>query len=212
VPPVNFRRTWIGLSVALLWAGVSVPLWPVVSAAQDVERGFVDLYVGITKLFESDVPTWKFADDARAIGGARFGVWLGQNWGVTLRAWYLETDANEKDGLSPSDLAFLGVSLELLARRPLADRWALYGSLGPALAVTTLDRQIDPATGKEDDARSVAPGASAAVGIEFRILKKLRAFGEVQGSLVYPSFEFRDQTITPRLIHLNGLAGIRLAF
>jgi hypothetical protein len=58
-----------------------VPLWPVASAAQDVERGFVDLYVGVTKLFEADVPTWKLADDARAVGGARFGVWLGQNWG-----------------------------------------------------------------------------------------------------------------------------------
>jgi hypothetical protein len=78
--------------------------------------------------------------------------------------------------------------------------------------VNTLDKQIESATGKEDDTRSVAAGASGAVGIEFRILKRLRAFGEVQSSLVYPSFEFRDQTITPRLVHLNGLAGIRLAF
>jgi hypothetical protein len=205
---VNFHRRWIGLSLALLWAGVSVPLGPVTSDAQDVERGFVDLYLGITKLFESDVPTWKFADDARALGGARFGVWLGQNWGVTLRAWYLQTDAKEADSLSPSDLALLGISLELLGRWPLGDRWALYGSLGPALAVTTLDSE----TGKEDDARSVAAGASGAVGIEFRILKWMRAFGEVHGSLVYPSFGFHDQMITPRLLHLNGLAGIRLAF
>jgi hypothetical protein len=211
-PAVNSRRPRIGLSVALLWAGLSVALWPVASTAQDVERGFVDLYVGVTRAFESDVPTWKFADDTRAVGGARFGVWLGQNWGLTLRAWYLQTDAKENDGLSPSDLAFLGISLELLGRWSLADRWALYGSLGPALVVNTLDRQLDPATGKEDDARSVAAGASGSVGIEFRILKRLRAFGEVQSSLVYPSFEFRDQTITPRLFHLNGLVGIRLAF
>jgi Outer membrane protein beta-barrel domain len=212
LPIASIPRRRIGLSVVLLWAGLSVPLCQGVSAAQDVEHGFVDVYVGVTRLFESDVPTWKFADDARAVGGARFGVWLGQNWGVTLRTWYHQTDAREEGGLSPSDLAFLGLSLELLGRWPLGDRWALYGSLGPALVVNTLDRQIDPATGQEDDARSVAVGASGAVGVEFRILKRLRAFGEVQSSLVYPSFEFRDQTITPRLINLNGLAGIRFGF
>jgi hypothetical protein len=119
LPIASIRRRRIGLYVVLLWAGLSVPLCRGVSAAQDVERGFVDVYVGVTRLFESDVPTWTFADDARAVGGARFGVWLGPNWGLTLRTWYHETDAKEEGGLSPSDLAFLGVSLELLGRWPL---------------------------------------------------------------------------------------------
>ena len=195
--------------VVLLFVVAAGPPAPV--EAQGQERGFVDLYGGATRLFEADVPTWQFADNTPVVG-ARVGVWLGQNWGVTLRTWYFQTDAKEEAGLSPSDLAFLGVSLELLGRWSLGERWALYGSLGPSLAVNTLDVQIDPATRREDDARSVAVGASGAVGVEFRILASLRAFVEAQTSFVFPSFELRDRTISPRLINVYGLTGIRIAF
>jgi len=199
------------LVVALVCAGIAVPLSPDIAPAQGRERGFVDLYLAGTRLFESDVPTWNFADWV-TVGGGRFGFWLGQNWGLTFRAWYFQTDANEEGGLSPSDLGFLGMSLELLGRWPVSDRWALYGSLGPAIAVTTLDRQIDAAMRKEDDARSVAVGASASAGVEYSFVKWIRGFAEVQSSLVYPSFEFSDRTITPRLLNVYGLVGVRFAF
>lgn len=192
--------------LSVVAAGLLAPV-----EAQGQERGFVDLYGGATRLFEADVPTWQFADTAPVIG-ARVGVWLGQNWGMTLRTWYFQTDAKEEGGLSPSDLAFLGVSLELLGRWSLGERWALYGSLGPSLAVNTLDVQLDPATRREDDARSVAVGASGAVGLEFRILTSLRAFVEAQTSFVFPSFELRDRTISPRLLNVYGLTGIRVTF
>ena len=187
-----------------------VSVCPCPASAQDRERGFVDLYLGGTHLSESDVPTWTF-NDAVPVGGARFGFWLGQNWGLTFRAWHFQTDAKEDGSLSPSDLAFLGLSLELLGRWPLNDRWAVYGSLGPAVAVTTLDR-IDSATAKEEDARSVAVGASGAAGVEYSIVKWMRGFAEVQTSLVYPAFEFSDRTITPRLLNIYGLVGVRFAF
>jgi hypothetical protein len=202
-------KVTIASCVVLVYVVVTGPLAP--GEAQGQERGFVDLYGGATRLFEADVPTWQLADTSPVVG-ARFGVWLGQNWAVTLRTWYFQTDAREEGGLSPSDLAFLGVSLELLGRWPLGDRWALYGSLGPSLAVNTLDVQIDRATRREDDARSVAVGASGAVGVEFRVVRSLKAFVEAQTSFVYPSFDLQDRTISPRLVNIYGLTGLRLAF
>jgi hypothetical protein len=206
------HKVRIMLVVALVCAASVIPLSPdTPSAEEHQERGFVDLYFGRTRLFEFDVPTWSFADWV-TVGGARFGFWLGQNWGLTFRAWYFQTDTKEDGGLSPSDLAFLGLSLELLGRWPLNDRWAVYGSLGPALAVNTLDRQMDSATGKEEDARSVAVGASASAGVEYSFVKWMRGFAEVQSGLVYPSFEFSDRTISPRLLNVYGLVGVRLVF
>jgi hypothetical protein len=206
------HRIGIVLVVALICAGIAVPLLPHTAPAQERERGFIDFYLGTTSLFESDVPTWTFADSIKVVGGSRFGFWLGQNWGLTFRAWYFQSDAKEKGGLSPSDLSFLGMSLELLGRWRLTDHWALYGSLGPALAVNTLDRQVDPATRKEDDARSVGIGASASAGVEYSIVKWMRGFAEVQNSVVYPSFEFSDRTIAPRLLNVYGVVGVRFAF
>jgi hypothetical protein len=103
------------------------------------------------------------------------------------------------------------VALELLARWPVRDRWALYGSLGPALAVTALDRQIDPTMRKKEEAHCVAVGASGSGG-EYGIVKQRRAFAEVQSSLMYSSFEFSGRTITPRLLNVGGLVGVRFAF
>ena len=201
----------IVLIVALISVGfASVVFSPHVGSAQDQGHGFADLYFGGTHLFKSDVPTWEFNDTEPVVGG-RVGFWLGQHWGLTFRAWCFQTDAKEEGSLSGSDLSFVGMALELLARWPLSDRWALYGSLGPAFAVTTLDRQIDPVRGKED-ARSVAVGASTSVGVEYGIVKELRGFAEVQSSLMYPSFEFSDRTISPRLLNVYGLVGIRFAF
>ena len=149
--------TRIVLIVALVSVGfVSVAF------AQDQGHGFADLYFGGTHLFKSDVPTWEF-NDTEPVGGARVGFWLGRNWGLTLRGWYYQTDAKEEGGLSTGNLDFIGVALELLARWPLSDRWALYGTLGPALAVATLDRQIDPTVRGKEDARSVAAGVSGSV-------------------------------------------------
>ena len=68
----------------------------------------------------------------RADRGRAPRLLLGQNWGLTLRTWYFQTDAKEEGDLSGSDLSFVGVALELLARWPVSERWALYGSLGPA--------------------------------------------------------------------------------
>jgi outer membrane protein with beta-barrel domain len=202
----------IVLIVVFLSTGFApASLLPSDASAQDQGRGFVDLYFGGSHFFKSDVPTWDF-DDTEPIVGGRLGFWLGQNLGLTLRTWYLQTDAKEEGGLSGSDLSFVGVALELLARWPVSDRWALYGSLGPAFAVTTLDRQFDPAVRKKEDARSVAVGASGSAGVEYGIVKQLRAFAEVQSSLMYPSFEFSDRTISPSLLNVYGLVGVRLAF
>jgi hypothetical protein len=202
------------LFLALVIAGVLGGGWHGPVAAEEGEsreRGFVDLYFGGTRLFESDVPTLKFAD-TETVSGGRVGIWLGPNWGLTFRAWYVQSDAKETNGLSPSDLAYLGMSLELLARWRFAERWALYGSAGPAIAVTTLDVQLDPVTRKEHDARSVAVGATAAVGVEFVIYKQLRGFAEAQMSLVYPSLDLPDRSISPRLLNMYGLMGVRLGF
>ena len=43
-------------------------------------------------------------------------------------------------------------------------------------------------------------------------MKQLRAFAEVQSSLMYSSFEFSDRTVTPRLLNVYGLVGVRFAF
>lgn len=198
------RLSVVTFVVVMLTAGSAV--------AQERERGFVDLYYGMTKLFESDVSNWKFEDE-RGVAGLRAGMWINDTntMALTLRTWYFQTDAKEQRS-GPSDLAFLGVSLELLMRWKLSDRWAIYGTLGPAMAVTTLD--VAPALrGIEDDARSVAPGASSSVGVEVRVLSSLRAFAEMQGSLVYPAFEFfDDRTVSPRLMNLYGLVGLRMPF
>lgn len=198
------RLSVVTFVVVMLTAGSAV--------AQERERGFVDLYYGMTKLFESDVSNWKFEDE-RGVAGLRAGMWINDTntMALTLRTWYFQTDAKEQRS-GPSDLAFLGVSLELLMRWKLSDRRAIYGTLGPAMAVTTLD--VAPALrGIEDDARSVAPGASSSVGVEVRVLSSLRAFAEMQGSLVYPAFEFfDDRTVSPRLMNLYGLVGLRMPF
>jgi hypothetical protein len=205
------HRTRTGLATAILLLGmVALSLRPGVVAAAEQERAFVDVYLGITRLRESDVPQWTFAD-TKGLAGARFGFWLGENWGLTFRTWYFQSDATQPN-VSPSDLAFLGLSLELIARWPLGEHWFVYGSLGPAVAVTTLDAQLDPATRKEADARSLAVGVSGGLGVEFRFLKYLGAFAELQSSLVYPSFDLPDRTISPRLLNLYGLAGIRVVF
>jgi hypothetical protein len=180
--------------------------------AEERESGFVDLYGGALRLVESDVPDWTFRDTTGTVG-ARVGVWFAEPWGLAFRTWYFQSDAREEPSGLPSDLAFLGMSLELLARWRLGDRWTFYGSLGPALAVTTLDRAqlVDGAVRDEDD-RSLAPGATGSLGIEARLVGPLRAFVEGQASVVYPEFEFSDRTLTPVLVNLYGLAGVRLAF
>lgn len=198
------RSCLVGLLVVLVVVGVA--------AAEERERGFLDVYGGVMGMLESDVPEWKFFDSSPVIGG-RVGVWIGNNWGVTLRTWYFQTDAKER-AASPSDLAFLGVSLEVLARWRLDERWTVYGSLGPAMAVNTLDIARNTAAGRatEEDARSVAPGASGAVGIETGVLPHLRMFAETQASLVYPVFHFSDRTMSPRLLTIYGLVGARIPF
>lgn len=190
----------IGLLFVLVWTGTA--------AAEGRERGFVDLYGGVVGLDESDTPHWRFADVTSTVG-ARAGVWLADTWALTLRTWYFQTDAKQEQS-SPSDLAFLGLSLEILARWRLDDRWAVYGSLGPMLAINTLDVETRP--GHEEDARSLSPGASASVGVEIRMWKGLRGFVEGQVTVAFPEFEFRDGPISPRLLTSNGLVGIRLPF
>jgi hypothetical protein len=110
-------------------------------------------------------------------------------------------------------LAFLGVSLEVLGRWRLDRRWTVYGSLGPVMAITTLDLERNVG-GRlvEEDARSIAPGASAALGVEARVLPRLRGFAEIQSSIVYPSLQFSDRTLSPRLLNLYGLVGARIPF
>jgi hypothetical protein len=185
-----------------------VLMWTGAAAAGERERGFVDLYGGIVGLDESDVPDWRFADVTPVVGG-RVGVWLADTWALTLRTWYFQSDAKQEQ-ISPSDLAFLGLSLEILARWRLDDRWAVFGSLGPMLAINTLDREIMPR--QEEDARSLSPGASASVGVEVRVWNRLRAFIEGQATLVYASFDFRDRPISPRLLTSSGLVGVRVPF
>lgn len=182
------------------------------AVAAERERGFVDVYGGVTGLFESDVPDATF-EDVSPLVGARVGVWLGERWGLSLRTWYFQTDARLRTSTSASDLAFLGVSLEAIARWPLDRRFTVYATLGPAMAVTTLDRQrIVDGRPSEEDSRSVAPGVSGALGVEARLLPRLSAFVETQGSVVYPSFRFTDERFSPRLLNLQGLVGIRVPF
>jgi hypothetical protein len=200
----------IALSVLALVVAAGAPMWPTRAAAERPEQVFFDVYGGFLHLFESDVTDWKLEDDRATIGG-RVGVWIDRSWGLTFRTWYFQTDA-KLDNVSPSDLAFLGLSLELIGRWSVTDRWALYGTLGPMVAVTTLDRQRDPVSRIEDDSRSVAPGASLSIGTEIRVFKRLRAFAEVQGSLVYPEFDFPDRTTTPQLLTIYGVTGLRLGF
>lgn len=198
------RASCIALAVVILTSGVA--------AAADTEHGFFDVYGGLLNLFESDVPDAHFEDSSPTVG-ARIGVWLGDNWGLAFRTWYFQTDVKLLRSTSPSDLAFLGISLEVVGRWRLDDRWALYGALGPAMAVNTLDSQrIVQAQKIEEDSRSIAPGVSGAVGIEARLLPRLSAFAETQGSLVYPSFRFKDQTLSPRLLNVYGLIGLRIPF
>lgn len=188
------------LSLALL-------SWAVVAAAAEPERGFVDLYGGGGRLFESDEPGANFADHSLT-AGVRLGVWLTPAWGLTLRGWYYQSDAKIRD-VEPSDLAFLGLALEASARWPVGERWALYASLGPMLAVTTLDLERN---GQVEDARSLAPGVSAGLGVETRVHSHLRVFTEVQGSVAYPWFRFTDERLAPRLLNLYGLVGLRVPF
>ena len=198
------RLSVVTFVVVMLTAGIA--------AAEERERGFADVYYGMTKLFESDVSNWTFEDE-RGVTGLRAGLWLNDasTLALTLRTWYVQTDAKEQRS-GPSDLAFLGVSLELLMRWKLSDRWALYGTVGPMMAVTTLD-MAPVLRGREDDSRSVAPGASTSVGVEVRVFSNVRAFAEMQGSLVYPDFEFfHDTTVSPRLTNLYGLFGLRMPF
>lgn len=188
---------------------LSIVLMASVAVANEREWGFFDVYGGPAGLLESDVPDWKFGHVATTVG-ARAGVWITDTWAVTFRGWYFQTDATQRES-SPSDLAFLGMSLELLGRWQLDRRWALYGSLGPALAITTLDLQRADRS-FEDDARSIAPGVSAGAGIEARLVGRFRGFAELHGSLVYPSLHFSDRTISPRLLNLDGLLGLRIGF
>jgi hypothetical protein len=204
------RLAEIAFAVLALVVAAGTPMWPTEAAAEQPEHGFLDVYGGFLHLFESDVPDWKLEDDSPTVGG-RVGVWIAKNWGPIFRAWYFQTDA-ELDTASPSDLAFLGLSLELLGRWSLTEHWALYGTLGPMVAVTTLDRQRSSVTRVEDDSRSVAPGGSLSIGTEIRVLKGLRAFAEVQGSLVYPEFNFPARTSSARLLTVYGLTGLRLGF
>ncbi|HXH83694.1 MAG TPA: outer membrane beta-barrel protein [Candidatus Tectomicrobia bacterium] len=196
------------LVVALL----AIALVAAPAAAQEREHGFADLYGGVAGLLESDVRAWDFADASTTVGG-RLGVWLGERWGLAFRTWYFQTDAKERVGASPSDLAFLGLALELFARWPLDERWTLYGALGPAVAVTTLDRsrRVDGAI-VEEDARGVGPGGSGSVGIQARVAGPFSAFAELQTTLVYPELSFQGQTITPRLLTVHGLMGVRVRF
>jgi hypothetical protein len=196
----RWRWGLIGLAVVVLWSGVA--------AAEERERGFIDLYGGLARVLESDAPGWQFSDLTNMVG-VRAGVWIGPNWGLALRLWYQESDAKQFQ-IPASDLATLAGSLEVHARWRFDERWAVYASFGPALAVTTLDIELVPRL--EDDARSVAAGMSGGVGLEARIWKRLRAFVEFQTSVLYPSFEFRDRTVTPRILTLHGLVGVRMPF
>jgi hypothetical protein len=198
------------LTALALVVATGASIRPSEARAEQPERAFFDLYGGLVHLFESDVPGWKLEDSSPTVGG-RVGIWFGQSWGLTFRTWYFQTDA-KLDDASPSDLAFLGLSLEVIGRWSLTDYWALYGTLGPMVAVTTLDRQRDSVTGIEDDSRSVAPGASVSAGTEVRVFKRLRAFAEVQGSAVYPEYEFQGRKSSPRLLTIHGLMGVRVPF
>jgi hypothetical protein len=200
------RLPAIALTLVALSIGVGTPMWPSEAAGEEPEQAFFDLYGGFLHLFESDVPGWKLEDDSPTVGG-RVGVWIGKNWGLTFRTWYFQTDA-KLDNASPSDLAFLGLSLEFIGRWSLTEQWALYGTLGPMVAVTSLDLQRD----HENDSRSVAPGGSLSIGTEIRVFKRLRVFAEVQGSLVYPEFDFPGRRSSPRLLTVYGLTGLRLGF
>jgi outer membrane protein with beta-barrel domain len=196
-----------GLVATLVTLGLTL----LASAAMAEERtnGFFDVYAGLAVLPESDVPDWTFADVLPTLG-ARAGISFNDTWAVALRTWYFQSDAKEEQ-TTASDLAVLGLSLELLGRWQLDRRWATYAFLGPAMAVTTLDRQRRNSR-TEDDARSVAPGASAGVGVDAHLVGRLSAFSEVHGSLFYPSFHFPDRTITPRLLNFNWLIGLRMGF
>ena len=194
------------VTIAALLMATGTPMWPSEAAAEEREQGFFDLYGGFLHLFESDVRGWKLEDNSATVGG-RVGIWIGKNWGLTFRTWYFQTDA-KLDNASPSDLAFLGLSLELIGRWSLTEQWALYGTLGPMVAVTSLDLQRD----HEDDSRSLAPGGSLSIGTEIRVFKRLRVFAEVQGSLVYPEFDFPGRRSSPRLLTVYGLTGLRLGF
>jgi hypothetical protein len=200
----------IALSVLVLVVAAGAPMRPARAAAERPEQVFFDVYGGFLHMFESDVPGWKLEDDSAAVGG-RVGVWIDRNWGLTFRTWYFQTDA-KLDNVSPSDLAFLGLSLELIGRWSVSERWALYGTLGPMVAVTTVDRQRDAVPRIEDDSRSVAPGGSLSIGTEIRVFKRLRAFAEVQGTLAYAEFDFPGRTGSPRLLTVYGLTGLRLGF
>jgi hypothetical protein len=204
------RLRVIALICFAMTVGAGAPMWPSEAAAEQAEQAFFDLYGGILHLFESDVPGWKLEDNSPTVGG-RVGVWIGRNWGLTFRTWYFQTDA-KLDNTSPSDLAFLGLSLELVGRASLTEHWALYGTLGPMVAVASLDRQRDPVTRIEDDSRSVAPGVSLSIGTEIRVFKRLRAFAEVQGSLAYAEFDFPGRRSSPRLLTVYGLTGLRMGF
>jgi hypothetical protein len=81
------------------------------------------------------------------------------------------------------------------------------------VAITTLD--LEERIGdlkREQDAHSVSPGASAAVGIEAHVYGPLRAFAESQFTFVKPGFGFPGRDISPELLTLYGLLGVRVGF
>jgi hypothetical protein len=184
-------RVLVALGIVLLSA-----------ASTHAEQGFLDVFVGGVRLFESDIPDGIFSDAVTGVG-ARAGVWLGRHWGLALRGWYQTTDVRIERH-QPSDLAVVGLALEVFARWPLTSALSLYGAFGPALLIATLD--LD-----QEDARSLAPGVTVALGIE-RALGPVRLFIESQLVLAYPSFEYRDRTITPQLFEYLGVVGLRVPF
>src|SRR5687767_11795744 len=84
---------------------------------------------------------------------------------MTARAFHprrelVLTDAKLAKSTSESDLLLLGLSVEVVARWPIDDRGTVYASLGPAMAIGTLDTQrIIQAQPVEEDDRSISPGA-----------------------------------------------------
>jgi hypothetical protein len=190
--------------VALLF---SVSIGPAAAA----DRGFFDVYGGALHMLESDVPDWRF-EASSTTAGARVGIHLAPSWALTFRSWYFDSDAKQR-GTSPSDLGFLGLSFELLAKWRLDDRWALYATLGPMVAITTLD--LEERIGdlkREQDAHSVSPGASAGIGLDAHVYGPLRAFAESHFTFVKPGFSFPGRDISPELLTLYGLLGVRVGF
>ena len=199
-PPATpaYWRRWLGLPVLIVFLLAGCALSPVHAG----EQGFVDLYGGVAGLPESDVPGFRYADLTEVVG-ARVGLWLGPSWALTFRGWYHQTDVLDERGPEP-DLAVLGGSLELMARWDARLAW-VKASLGPALAVMTLDRG-------DQDARALAPGLSGGLGLERPLWGPVRAFVEYHGAMLYPCFHYPDRTLTPRIWTHAGVGGLRVGF